>query len=156
MREISGTTADESSCSHLRGPKGRWFGEVGRRLMHLVPAPAVRLMKRRVQSRPGWRQENNELESLVWTRLESWVACLLAWNRSFSLACDSKTSEHSFMTINISFTNLFSFLLSWLTRPSRPRNQGNENNGSLWRFVIDVDVLAVEKITNYFWMPRRR
>jgi len=31
-------------------------GEVGRRLMHLVPAPAVRLMKRRVQSRPGVRQ----------------------------------------------------------------------------------------------------
>jgi len=28
-------------------------GESGRRLMHLVPAPAVRLMKRRVQSRPG-------------------------------------------------------------------------------------------------------
>jgi len=26
--------------------------------MHLVPAPAVRLMKRRVQSRPGARQEN--------------------------------------------------------------------------------------------------
>ena len=26
--------------------------------MHLVPAPAVRLMKRRVQSRPGSRQEN--------------------------------------------------------------------------------------------------
>ena len=26
--------------------------------MHLVPAPAVRLMKRRVQSRPGLRQEN--------------------------------------------------------------------------------------------------
>ena len=26
--------------------------------MHLVPAPAVRLMKRRVQSRPGVRQEN--------------------------------------------------------------------------------------------------
>ena len=26
--------------------------------MHLVPAPAVRLMKRRVQSRPGTRQEN--------------------------------------------------------------------------------------------------
>ena len=28
------------------------------RLRHLVPAPAVRLMKRRVQSRPGLRQEN--------------------------------------------------------------------------------------------------
>ena len=41
--------------------KRRWrgrVGEVGRRLMHLVPAPAVRLMKRRVQSRPGVRQEN--------------------------------------------------------------------------------------------------
>merc|ERR1711924_586318 len=50
-----GLAEDESSCSHLRGPKGRWFGEVGRRLMHLVPAPAVRLMKRRVQSRPGAR-----------------------------------------------------------------------------------------------------
>ena len=33
-------------------------GESRRRLMHLVPAPAVRLMKRRVQSRPGLRQEN--------------------------------------------------------------------------------------------------
>ena len=28
--------------------------------MHLVPAPAVRLMKRRVQSRPGVRQEIHE------------------------------------------------------------------------------------------------
>jgi hypothetical protein len=37
----------------LKGTGTRWFGEVGRRLMHLVPAPAVRLMKRRVQSRPG-------------------------------------------------------------------------------------------------------
>ena len=34
------------------------IGESGRRLMHLVPAPAVRLMKRRVQSQPGVRQEN--------------------------------------------------------------------------------------------------
>ena len=33
-------------------------GESGRRFVHLVPAPAVRLMKRRVQSRPGSRQEN--------------------------------------------------------------------------------------------------
>jgi len=33
-------------------------GESRRRHMHLVPAPAVRLMKRRVQSRPGLRQEN--------------------------------------------------------------------------------------------------
>ena len=33
-------------------------GDWGRRLMHLVPAPAVRLMKRRVQSWPGARQEN--------------------------------------------------------------------------------------------------
>ena len=29
------------------------FGDEDRRLMHLVPAPAVRLMKRRVLSRPG-------------------------------------------------------------------------------------------------------
>ena len=29
------------------------FGDEERRLMHLVPAPAVRLMKRRVLSRPG-------------------------------------------------------------------------------------------------------
>ena len=36
--------------------KDKRNGEVGRRLMHLVPAPAVRLMKRRVQSRPGVRQ----------------------------------------------------------------------------------------------------
>ena len=35
---------------------GQRLGESGRRLMHLVPAPAVRLMKRRVQSRPGLRQ----------------------------------------------------------------------------------------------------
>ena len=37
---------------------GERVGESRRRLMHLVPAPAVRLMKRRVQSRPGLRQEN--------------------------------------------------------------------------------------------------
>jgi hypothetical protein len=42
-------------------------GESGRRLMHLVPAPAVRLMKRRVQSRPGARQENPfRLAAVVW------------------------------------------------------------------------------------------
>jgi len=29
------------------------FGDEERRLMHLVPAPAVNLMKRRVLSRPG-------------------------------------------------------------------------------------------------------
>jgi len=29
------------------------FGDEERRLMHLVPAPAVRLMKRQVLSRPG-------------------------------------------------------------------------------------------------------
>ena len=29
------------------------FGDEDRRLMHLVPAPAVRLMKRRVLTRPG-------------------------------------------------------------------------------------------------------
>jgi len=29
------------------------FGDEERRLMHLVPAPAVSLMKRRVLSRPG-------------------------------------------------------------------------------------------------------
>ena len=35
--------------------KKRWnrFGDEERRLMHLVPAPAVRLKKRRVLSRPG-------------------------------------------------------------------------------------------------------
>jgi len=35
--------------------KKRWnrFGDEERRLMHLVPAPAVRLMKRQVLSRPG-------------------------------------------------------------------------------------------------------
>ena len=31
------------------------IGDEERRLMHLVPAPAVRLMKRRVLSRPGQR-----------------------------------------------------------------------------------------------------
>ena len=46
--------------------KQRVGGE-GRRLMHLVPAPAVRLMKRRVQSRPGARQENRfRLAAVVW------------------------------------------------------------------------------------------
>ena len=35
---------------HGAGPR---IGDEERRLMHLVPAPAVRLMKRRVLSRPG-------------------------------------------------------------------------------------------------------
>ena len=34
--------------------------------MHLVPAPAVRLMKRRVQSRPGARQENRFTPGKGW------------------------------------------------------------------------------------------
>ena len=33
------------------------LGDEERRLMHLVPAPAVRLMKRRVLSRPGLTSE---------------------------------------------------------------------------------------------------
>ena len=35
---------------HMAGTR---IGDEERRLMHLVPAPAVRLMKRRVLSRPG-------------------------------------------------------------------------------------------------------
>ena len=53
-------------------PNDAWvrqrIGEVGRRLMHLVPAPAVRLMKRRVQSRPGVRQQNNSKKPNVVSR----------------------------------------------------------------------------------------
>ena len=45
--------------------KGR-VGEVGRRLMHLVPAPAVRLMKRRVLSRPGPQQSSSFSSSYSW------------------------------------------------------------------------------------------
>lgn len=36
-----------------RKQKEKRLGDEDRRLMHLVPAPAVRLMKRRVLSRPG-------------------------------------------------------------------------------------------------------
>ena len=39
------------------------LGGEERRLMHLVPAPAVRLMKRRVLSRPG---VNSLMSSLAW------------------------------------------------------------------------------------------
>ena len=61
---------------HFQKIKRSRVGESGRRLMHLVPAPAVRLMKRRVQSRPGVRQENRvlgrPLDSALacWTRLK--------------------------------------------------------------------------------------
>ena len=37
----------------IKGGKDPRLGDEDRRLMHLVPAPAVRLMKRRVLSRPG-------------------------------------------------------------------------------------------------------
>ena len=47
--------------------KGHRLGDEERRLMHLVPAPAVRLMKRRVLSTPG-------LNSLMSYLL--FVACL--------------------------------------------------------------------------------
>jgi len=33
-----------------------WLGDEERRLMHLVPAPAVKLMKGRVLSRPGMKK----------------------------------------------------------------------------------------------------
>ena len=47
---------------------GLRVGDEERRLMHLVPAPAVRLMKRRVQSRPGVRQQNNSKKPNVVSR----------------------------------------------------------------------------------------
>ncbi len=37
-------------------PVDRWLGDEERRLMHLVPAPAVKLMKGRVLSRPGMKK----------------------------------------------------------------------------------------------------
>ena len=49
--------------------------------MHLVPAPAVRLMKRRVQSRPGVRQENRPSHPLKVGKVDSALAC---WTRNFS------------------------------------------------------------------------
>ena len=51
---LSNPVTDSMSNRRL----GLRVGDEERRLMHLVPAPAVRLMKRRVQSRPGVRQEN--------------------------------------------------------------------------------------------------
>ena len=47
-----GPTMSYFSFLHLRAPANR-LGDEERRLMHLVPAPAVRLMERRVLSRPG-------------------------------------------------------------------------------------------------------
>ena len=44
--------------------------------MHLVPAPAVRLMKRRVQSRPGARQENRFPKKRRKQRIDSLTAPL--------------------------------------------------------------------------------
>ena len=38
----------------------RRFGDEERRLMHLVPAPAVKLMKSRVLSRPGMKKHINK------------------------------------------------------------------------------------------------
>ena len=38
------------------GRAGNRFGDEERRLMHLVPAPAVKLMKGRVLSRPGMKK----------------------------------------------------------------------------------------------------
>ena len=42
-----------SSKSKNKNPNDNRLGGEERRLMHLVPAPAVRLMKSRVLSRPG-------------------------------------------------------------------------------------------------------
>jgi len=55
--------------------------------MHLVPAPAVRLMKRRVQSRPGARQENRFVSRL---RLD-----LGPWTQVFSLRVLPRVRERS-------------------------------------------------------------
>ena len=55
------------------------IGEVGRRLMHLVPAPAVRLMKRRVQSSPGVRQQNNPKKENVVSRLSPADKLIVCW-----------------------------------------------------------------------------
>ena len=44
---------DRSKIFYFDRFKENRLGDEERRLMHLVPAPAVRLMKRRVLSRPG-------------------------------------------------------------------------------------------------------
>ena len=49
-------------CRSLSLREGYRFGDEERTVMHLVPAAAVRLMKRRVLYRPGARQ--NEMVSL--------------------------------------------------------------------------------------------
>ena len=62
------------SASNARASNRRLGLRVGdeeRRLMHLVPAPAVRLMKRRVQSRPGVRQENRLHLQRTWILLDA-------------------------------------------------------------------------------------
>ena len=47
--------------------------------MHLVPAPAVRLMKRRVQSSPGVRQQNNPKKENVVSRLSPADKLIVGW-----------------------------------------------------------------------------
>ena len=61
---------------HGAGPR---IGDEERRLMHLVPAPAVRLMKRRVLSRPG-------LKSLMLAWLD--VSCHVPGAKTIGQAVD--------------------------------------------------------------------
>ena len=61
-------------------PKTR-LGDEERRLMHLVPAPAVRLMKRRVLSRPGV----NSLMVLLFHTPGLKVLTLVSFLLSFSI-----------------------------------------------------------------------
>ena len=61
--------------THSHSQSKSRLGDEDRRLMHLVPAPAVRLMKRRVLSRPGVNRVRLAFVSFVHSSFGSSLLC---------------------------------------------------------------------------------
>jgi len=118
---------------------GQRVGDEERRLMHLVPAPAVRLMKRRVQSRPGVRQENRFLsERTLLSGVFNDVGDLQKEENRFLTEGQSLTAGlhwigHIFYYLLLSYPNLQtqSFGRLIIINKRRPKMSSNRRLGRL-------------------------
>ncbi|PFX13177.1 hypothetical protein AWC38_SpisGene22765 [Stylophora pistillata] len=75
----------ETKFKRSQNTNGIRLGDEDRRLMHLVPAPAVRLMKRRVLSRPGVNRvrceaKREKRKEMKGTKRKSGTVCVCLFN----------------------------------------------------------------------------
>ena len=115
------------------------IGDEERRLMHLVPAPAVRLMKRRVLSRPGLNSlmsllsspghKKRKVNELLFGAISSFLSVILVQGKSppkkvpddvkdFSFTIHQQESTHNQLWIECheSSVDVWWRLIQWLSR----------------------------------------